>query len=231
MEIERTKNSIDSIIWGSINKFVGIFGPFITRTVIIYILGDEYSGLNSVFFSILNVLNLAELGFGNAIVYSMYKPIAENDVEKISALMNMYRKIYKYLGIFIGVLGIIFVPYVKYFVSKEIPGDISLEIVYLIYLGNTVVSYLLFGYKNSVLNAYQRFDIVSNIATIINMAMYLIQIIILCVIKNYYAYICIMLLATVCNNIVTAYVVKNKFPEYVPVGDISSDEKKVYIIM
>ena len=64
------------------------------RTIIIYYLGAEFLGLNSCLQSILQVLNLAELGVGSAMVFSMYKPIAENDTEKLCALLNLYKRYY-----------------------------------------------------------------------------------------------------------------------------------------
>lgn len=74
-------------------KIYQMFMPFIMRTVIIYYLGAEFLGLNSLFNSILQVLNLAELGVGSAMVFSMYKPIAENDTQKLCALLNLYKSI------------------------------------------------------------------------------------------------------------------------------------------
>lgn len=79
--IERTKNATRNIIWGTIEKIVTILMPFICRTVFIKVLGSEYLGLNSLFSSILQVLSISELGIGTAIVFSMYKPIAEDDNE------------------------------------------------------------------------------------------------------------------------------------------------------
>ena len=90
----RTKNGIRNIGSGIINRILLIVFPFITRTILLYSLGSEYLGLNSLFTSILTVLNLAELGFGSALVFSMYKPIAENDKKKICALLSVYKKIF-----------------------------------------------------------------------------------------------------------------------------------------
>ena len=86
----RTKNATRNIIWGMLNKFASLVFPFILRTTIIHMLGSEYLGLNSLFTSVLNVLSLAELGFGSAMVYSMYKPIVENDSKTICALLNYF---------------------------------------------------------------------------------------------------------------------------------------------
>ena len=82
MQIQRTKNAARNIVWGMAEKIITLLLPFIARTVMIKTLGAEYLGLNSLFTSILSVLSLTELGFGSAIVFSMYKPIAEDDNEK-----------------------------------------------------------------------------------------------------------------------------------------------------
>lgn len=75
-------------------KAYQIVVPFIMRTAMIYWMSVKYLGLNSLFTSVLQVLNLAELGVGSAMVYSMYKPIAEDDKVKICALMKLYKSYY-----------------------------------------------------------------------------------------------------------------------------------------
>ena len=89
MSESRTNNSIKNAATGIIYKLIGIFCPFIIRTVMIRKLGAEYLGLNSLFTSILQMLSLSELGIGNAMVYSMYKPIAEKDTKRVCALLSL----------------------------------------------------------------------------------------------------------------------------------------------
>ena len=107
IENNRTKNTSRNILYGIVNRSLNIIFPFISRTILIYVLGTKFLGLNALFTSILQVLNLAELGFSNAIIYSMYKPVAENDIEKIGVLLNFYKKVYRIIGIVILVFGII----------------------------------------------------------------------------------------------------------------------------
>ena len=97
--MNRTKNATRNIIFGIILKLYQIVIPFLMRTAMIYLMGVEYLGLNSLFTSILQVLNLAELGVGSAMVYSMYKPIAEGDEETICALLKLYKKYYFLIGV------------------------------------------------------------------------------------------------------------------------------------
>lgn len=95
MIIKRTENAIKNVFFGVIYRIYQIIIPFLMRTAMIYFLGMEYIGLDGLFLSILQVLNLAELGIGSAMVYSMYKPIIDDDTKKISSLMNLYKKYYK----------------------------------------------------------------------------------------------------------------------------------------
>ena len=107
MANSRTYNAKRNIFWGLVNKFITLSLPFIIRTIIIRKLGVEYLGLGSLYSSILQVLNMAELGFSSAIIFNLYKPIAENDTGKICALMALYRKIYRIIGLGILTVGLI----------------------------------------------------------------------------------------------------------------------------
>ena len=75
MRLDSGKNTRKNFASGLVYRIAFLLFQFITRTVIIWQLGAEYSGLDSLFTSILQVLNLTELGVGNALVFSMYKPI------------------------------------------------------------------------------------------------------------------------------------------------------------
>ena len=150
MKLERTKNAIRNMLWGVLNRIVNIIFPFVLRTVFIYTLGSMYLGLNSLFTSILTVLNLAELGFSSAIVYNMYKTIAENDTESICAIMNYYKKVYRVIGSIVSIVGVSLMPFLRYLINGECPKDINLSILYLLFLGNTVVSYFMFAYKTCI---------------------------------------------------------------------------------
>ena len=90
----RTKNAARNLFFGTITRIYNLIVPFLMRTAMIYWLGMEYVGLNSLFTSILSVLNLAELGVGSAMTFSMYKPIAEQDTTRICALMRLYKIYY-----------------------------------------------------------------------------------------------------------------------------------------
>ena len=78
----RSNKSTKNLLYGIIAQLVQSVFPFIARTVFIYTLGQSYLGISSLFTSILTVLSLAELGLGNTVIYTLYKPVAERDHEK-----------------------------------------------------------------------------------------------------------------------------------------------------
>ena len=123
---ERTKNATRNMIFGILQRMYHMLVPFFMRTAMIYFMGVQYVGLNSLFTSILQVLNLAELGVGSAMVYSMYKPIAENDDETICALLNFYRKIYFIIGCIVLSLGLLLLPFLDKLINGDVPDNINI---------------------------------------------------------------------------------------------------------
>lgn len=225
-KLSRTKNAVRNIYSGLFNKVFTILFPFLIRTILIKKIGIEYAGLNSLFSSILQVLNLTELGFASAVVYSMYKPIAENDKETICALLNFYKRVYFIIGLVILAIGITLMPFLPHLIKGNVPQDINIYLLYSIYLLNTSLSYLLFGYKNSLLNAHQRRDVISNILTITQGLMNICQIVILLTIKSYYLYVIMMPIFTILNNILIGIITKRMFPEYSCRGKLDTSIQK-----
>lgn len=226
MKIDRSGNAKRNLFFGTLNKVVTVVLPFTVRTTIIHILGAEYLGLGSLFSSILQVLSLTELGVGSAIVYSMYKPIANDDSDTLCALLAFYKKIYFLIGIFIMTIGVIIIPFLPKLINGAYPDTLNIYYLYLIYLCNTVSSYLLFAFKGSLLNAYQRVDISNNINSAVNILMYLFQIIILITTQNYYLYAVLMVVASIAINFLVAYYTTKLFPEIVCRGRLSTEKRQ-----
>lgn len=224
-KIERTRNASRNIFFGVILKAYQILVPFLMRTAMIYLMGVQYLGLNSLFTSILQVLNLAELGVGSAMVYSMYKPIAEDDNATICALMKLYKTYYRLIGLIIAVIGCILTPFIPKLISGDVPKGVNIYILYLLNLGATVLSYWLFAYKNSILQAHQRTDIVSKVTLVTNTMQYGLQILVLWIFRNYYLYVIVMLITQAMTNIATALFADRIYPEFKPLGQV--EKKKV----
>ena len=226
MKIERTRNAGRNMFFGILLKINQIILPFLIRTVMIYYMGVNYLGLNSLFSSVLQVLNLAELGVGSAMVYSMYKPVAENDYNKICALMLLYKKYYRVIGLIIAFIGVTLTPFIPRLIQGEVPSDVNIFVLYILNLLTTVLSYWLFAYRGSVLIAYQRNDVSSKVALMTGIVQFGLQIVVIVILKNYYIYIIVALLIQILNNIITAYCAKKIYPQIRACGNLDRIEVK-----
>lgn len=206
----RSSNAIKNILVALICQgLVFVFG-FATKTVFIDLLGDEYNGLTSFFQNVVTMLSFTELGVGTAIVFALYKPIADNDIEKLKALMGFYKKIYGIIAVVVFALGLLITPFLKFFVETEVDlGNIPLY--FIIFLSNSAVSYL-FIYKSSILNADQRNRIVKLITTFFNILRNVIEIGVLLLTHNFIAYLIVQLVCTILNNLTISYFANKYYP-------------------
>jgi O-antigen/teichoic acid export membrane protein len=216
MKISRTRNALAGIITGLFSKLLHMGMPFITRTALLYILGTQYLGLNGLFSSLLSFLSMAELGVSNALVYSMYKPIAEGNEDEVCALLNLYRKLYRWIGTFILTAGLVCVPFLRVLISGDVPTDVNLYVLYALYLGNTVCSYFLFAYRGSLLTAHQRIDVTNVIDSTVSASVWAIQLLSLFLFRSYYAYVIFMPVSNIVGNFARLYYTRKLYPQYTP---------------
>lgn len=205
----RVKSSIINISAGLGNQIIITSLSFISRTVFINSLGAEYLGINGLLTNILAMLSLAEAGIGSSIMYSLYKPVAENDQQKINMLMRLYRNAYMVIALVVLLLGLSLMPFLGYFVK-----DTSVENIHLIYgifLLNTVAPYL-YSHRSSLLNVYQKGYIVTGIYSISSIASVCFKIGILHFTKNYILYLVIDSIVTITTSIFLAIIVGKLYP-------------------
>ncbi len=222
----RTKNTLSGTVTGVLKQLVNIVFPFISRTVILYVLGKEYLGLSGLFSSLLSFLALAELGVSNALVFSMYRSVAEKDDKTTRALLSLYKKLYRIIGLIILCVGLVCMPFIKVLIKGDCPNDVNVYILYALYLLNTVISYFLFAYRGSLLTAHQRTDIDNIINSIIPAVVWVVQMAFLFVFKSYYAYVIFLPISTIITNIVRYIAVRKTYPSLYPEGELPSDEKQ-----
>lgn len=183
----RLKMTAKNAFWSYFSMGVSFVLQFISRTVFIYFLGEGYLGINGLFSNVLGVLSFAELGIGTAINFSLYKPVAEHDVEKIKSYMYYYKWAYRAIALIVCVLGIVLIPFLDILVTD--PGNVgNITVYYCIYLFNTVTSYFV-SYKYSLVNAEQKNYIYTNVNLIITASTIVVQIISLVIWKNFLVYL------------------------------------------
>ncbi len=189
--MSRVEQAAKNIFFGYISNIIILIMGFLQRTVFIMVLGDTLLGVNGLYTDILSMLSLAELGIGTALNYSLYKPVANHDYEKIKSYMQLYKKAYLAIAGVIAVIGVCIAPFLPYIIKESDRGDITvrnLTIYYLIFLFNTVSTYFV-AYKYSLVNAEQRSYIQTNIATITKIVTGFVQIIVLLLTKNFLLYL------------------------------------------
>lgn len=206
----RTYNSISNTMYGIITQTITILLSFVTRSVFIKYLSIDYLGVNGLFTNILTILSLAELGFGSAIIYSMYKPLAENDVSLLSALMALYSKVYKVIGCVVAIIGISIIPFLDVII-KNPPEVGSIKIIYILFLINSVSSYF-FAYKRAIIQADQKQRVISKNRLLFSMFKMCAQISILIITKSYILFLAIQILFTLLENLVISRIANKLYP-------------------
>lgn len=210
MSESRRKNSVRNIAYRMFSQIANVLLKFVSRTFFIHILGVEYLGINGLFSEILQMLSLADLGFGTAMVFSMYKPLKEKDETKLAQLVALYKKIYTVIAAVISLAGIVLVPFLQYLVNldESIP---HLKIYYLLYLANTVSSYLVV-YKTCILNADQKNYLISKYNTVFNFASTVGCTLFLYITKNFMVYLIVQVAFTYANNFYCSHVAQKMYP-------------------
>ena len=205
----RTKHSIKNIIGSMLSNILTIIIGLIAQAVFIKILGSEYLGLNGLFSNIITMLGIVELGVGNAIIYNLYKPIAENNISKIKSLMNFYKKSYRLIACIVAIIGIIIIPFLPFFI-EEISIDINITLVYLLFLIDVVCSYLL-SYKRSILYANQKNYIINIVHIIYTILLNTSQLLVLFFTKNYYYYLIMKIIMRILENFIISKIADKKY--------------------
>lgn len=211
MNDSRTANSIRNIMTGFMGQGIQLILGFVNRLVFIRCLNAEYLGVNGLFTNILSMLSLAELGIGTAIVYELYRPLAQKDEKKIASLMKIYQKAYCGIGILISIIGICLIPFLNIMIAEPPKINENLVVIYCIFLFNTASSYF-FSYKSSILTADQKSYLVVGINYIIVFVQSLLQILILLLTRNFILYLICQSVGTLIYNITISKVANKRYP-------------------
>lgn len=219
----RIKSSILNLSYAIAGQCLGLLVSFFARIAFIQVLGTEYLGLNGLFANLLSILSLLELGVGSAITFSLYKPLAENDTEKVKSLMKLYKKAYISIGTLILVFGVSFIPFLELFI-KSIPDIPHLQFIFLLFLIDSAISYF-YSYKRTLIITDQK----RYIATIYRYSFFIllniVQILVLYLTHNYILFLLCQIIATFAENIVVSKKADKLYP-YLLEKDIKKIDKE-----
>ncbi len=210
MSNSRSKNAVLNIAFGYLAQIGILVLSFIGRRIFLNFLSVDYLGINGLYSNILTVLSLAELGLDTAVVYSLYKPVAEENIPLINSLLRYFKRIYTILAFAIFALGLALIPFLRYIVKSDLPQN-DLVIYYLLFLTNTVASYFV-AHKVALLSAYQEQRIQKLVLLSSNLVLQILHIIVLVIWKNYYVYVGATVITTFVNNVILSLICNKIHP-------------------
>lgn len=206
----RRKDSFLNIITGMGSQIILLILGLISRKVFVNILGLELLGINGLLSNIISMLSLAELGIGGAIYYSLYKPLANDDCSQVTAIMQLYGRLYKYIALAVACIGIALIPFLQMIIKTNV-SNYYLISVYMCFLIDTVLSYVL-AYKKNIISADQKSYIINSIQMIFSIALSIAQIIIIIATHNFILYLIVKILFGFSSNIVFHIIANKMYP-------------------
>lgn len=121
--MEGDSRTINGIRNSSITLILNIFSiiiQFFSRKIFINYLGTEVMGLNTTIVSILQFLNIAELGVGQAISFTLYKPLYEKSNNIVIEIISLQGWIYKRIAIVVIICSSLVMIFFPVFFSKTV---------------------------------------------------------------------------------------------------------------
>ena len=207
MSGSRIKKSSVNAATAVLQNLLTIFLTFVSRMIFVQILDADYLGINGLFSNVLNVLALADLGMGTAMMYSLYKPIAQNDQMAICALIAFFKKVYLCIAFAVLLIGMALIPALPLVINLDTPVE-NLELYYFLALANVVSSYL-FVYRTILATADQKGYVLSKYVILFKILLFAAQTIVLLVFRNYLLYLVAELIMNfLCNLVQNAAVVR-----------------------
>ena len=196
------KTKINSIV-ALLTHICQILLGFVIRKIFIKYLGVTYLGYNSVFANILQMLNLADMGIGVAITSFLYKPLAENDTQRVAAILDIYKRLYHVIGFVVLVVGMIVSLFLNILIPDADCGIWYLRLLFYINLIGTVSTYFL-AYKRTLLIADQKSYLTNIVDTVISLGISVSQIILLILVPNYIIYLSLNIAKNIISNVIVS---------------------------
>ena len=207
----RLESSRKNLITGTIYQVLYLVMNFFVRILILKKAGIEALSLNGLFLEVASLLAISELGAGTAISYSLYKPLAERDHDRIASVMRIFKKTYRIIGCTIFLLGLLLMPFLGKLINKMDVDIGFVRLVFLLILIQASVPYF-YSYKMLLLNADQKNHIANRINILIRTLFFIAEGLALILTGRYIVYLLIEILYNVCFQIVTSLETDRLYP-------------------
>ena len=208
---ERVHRSMMNIKVGMLFYILSLFLAFFSRKIFLDCLGAEFIGLTGMLMNIMSFLSVAELGIGTSIVYFLYKPLQEDNHEKINEVMSMLAYLYRCIGTFIGTMGIVISLLFPWWFSNLTTGLPLVYFAFYSFLGSSVAGYV-FNYKQLLVSANQKQYLVNAYFQTISIVQSLVQIILAYYYRNLWLWVVIGLVFTIIGIIIFNHRIRQLYP-------------------
>lgn len=208
---ERVHRSVMNIKVGMLFYILSLFLAFFSRKIFLDCLGTEFIGLTGMLMNIMSFLSVAELGIGTSIVYFLYKPLQEDNHERINEVMSMLAFLYRCIGILIGIIGIIISIFFPWWFSNLTTGLPLIYFAYYSFLGSSVSGYV-FNYKQLLVGANQKQYLVNSYFQTISIVQSVAQIVLAYYYRNLWLWIAVGLICTIIGIIIFNHRIQQLYP-------------------
>lgn len=217
----RTEFSIKNASVAMTARIVVILSGFLTRVVLTHTLSADYVGINGLLSNILGALTLSEMGVDVALVYSLYVPAANHNIEKQKSLIRLYSRVYPLIaGVVVGI-GAAMYPLIRVLMRTR-PDVEQFALIYALYVLNTACTYF-FAYRSLLFLADQRNYINTRFYSAFLLLQDVFQIILLVFTHNYVLFLLAQIVCNLARNFSSYLYSGRRYPflsdkHTVPVG-------------
>jgi len=205
--VSRKKRFALNSIFGTLFFVANTIAIFVVRIFFVRHLGFENLGVVAALTTIVALLCVAEAGASFALQFSLYKPLAENNKNKIALLIKLYKKIYLIIAMTIIVFGLLMLPLLPIFTGFKF---MTVFPVFMVLLVTTATTYLL-SYNHILLNADQKGYVSSAAASVFKIITSVLQIIALVVFENLLIFVAVHFVTNFLLNLYIWVYVRKKY--------------------
>lgn len=204
------KDTFKNAAYGILMQALMVPLQFVSRWITLKYIGVEILGIGGTIASFIGMMSLADAGFGTAIMFSLFKPLEEHDVDRVNKLVNVFRLIYSLMAVFVLTVGVLLIPFLTYLL-KNVTITPYVLAIYLIMCVSTASSYLL-GYKRTLLYADMKEYISKKVDITCETLFCVLNLVCIWIFKNYIAVVLVSLTKTLTSNIIIHLICRKRYP-------------------
>ena len=196
---------------GMLFYMLSLILAFFSRKIFLDCLGAEFIGLTGMLMNIMSFLSVAELGIGTSIVYFLYKPLQEDNHEKINEVMSMLAYLYRCIGFIIGAGGLVVSLFFPWWFDDLATGLPLVYFAFYSFLASAMAGYL-FNYRQLLVSANQKQYLVNAYFQTIAIVQSITQILLAWYYRNLWLWVVVGLVFTIIGIIVFNIRIRQLYP-------------------